>query len=264
MRNLWVISRLTIADLLHRKVLYALAGLIVLNGILLLAGLTVGSYYMADGDAIRQMGAPLLGMYSSLLSTLGRVSFLILAFVAFWSEFSRGTVVMLISKSATRTQFFLGKFFGLAVLAAAYTLLTGVFATLMSLVLQSSVPTTLLFHQLETFVLMVITIASAFLFLSYFNIAAAVVAWVLLYAVSTILWIFLQIQVPFLTQAARATRYLFPATYTFDSSQQLALQVAPARGLWETYFPIIHGLDYAALLLLAGLFLFYRRDLLVR
>ncbi len=264
MRNLWVISRLTMADMLHRKVLYALAALIVLNGILLLVGFLVGTYYFADSDAISQMGAPLLGMYSTVLSTLGRVSFLILAFVAFWSEFSRGTVVMLLSKSATRLEFFLGKFLGLAILAAGYALLTGAFTTLLSLVLQSSVPTTLLYHQLETFVLMAITIASVFLFLSYFNIAAAVTGWVLLYVGSSVLWIFLQIELPFLTPLARATRYLFPATYAFDSSQQMVLQVAPATSFWESYLPIIHGLDYAALLLLAGLFLFYRRDLLVR
>lgn len=255
------------ADLLHRKVLYALAALILLNGALLLVSIIAGSYYLTrSGEAagLAQMGVQLLAMYSGVLATLGKLSFLILAFVAFWSELGRGTVLMLLSKSVTKTQFFLGKFFGLTLLAAAYVLLTAAFTTLLSLVLQGSVPTALLYHQLETFLLTALTIASVFLFLSYFNIAAAAIAWFLLYAGSSILWIFLYVDLAFVTPLARATRYIFPATYIFESSQRMVVQATPPSGLWESYLPILHGLDYTIVLLLAGLFLFHRRDLLVR
>jgi ABC-type transport system involved in multi-copper enzyme maturation permease subunit len=267
MKHVRTVALLTFQDAVHRKVLYVFFAIILVLTVLMTLSFVLMSKFSGIGDdkMLHAVRIQSIGSAYAVLWSMGSLGLVILSFISLSSEITQKTAVMLISKSVTRIELYLGKFLGIFIVGVAYSLLASALVFLVGYLIEGSVNRMLWLSNLEGFLTLTIGISSAFLFAAALGLVPAIVLWLVLYILKSAVDILAQGSVPVASALASVLRYIYPASQLFNSIQTLINQapVSPP-GIWDGYLPILHAVDYSALLLVIGAWFFSRRNLMSR
>jgi ABC-type transport system involved in multi-copper enzyme maturation permease subunit len=267
MKRIVTVAGLTIRDVLHRKVLYVfLALILVIVGMMTISLIVMSrmASTMQAKEVIDARSSMVLMVHSQLWS-LGGLAFVVLTMVAISSEITQGTGVMLLSKAVRRHELFLGKILGVMAMAAVYGALSiGILAGL-SRVIQGSVGPDFWLGELGSILGLIVAVASAGAFAAALGMVPALSFWLLAYIFRLPLTFLGQTNIPVVSHLSNALRYLYPATSLSDLMLRSTMFASTRHmSAWDLMMPILHLLDYSAVMLLIGIWLFSRRSLLVK
>ena len=253
-QRIWPIASNTVREAIRNRVLYALLAFAI--AVVLLA-VVIASLSYVEGQRIVQD----IGLAAIRLFSLGIAIFVGVGLIH--GEVERRTIYTILSKPVTRTEFLLGKFFGLLM---TVWLMLGIMALAFSVVsLASGAPldsghawALLLFGVELSVVVAIATLFSSFttpMLASLFTLGV----WAAGHLSRDLYALGQQAESPGLTTAATWLYRVLPDFEGFNLSIQ-AVHGLPIAAQ-EVWLPMLYGIGYTTALLIAAAATFRRRDM---
>jgi ABC-type transport system involved in multi-copper enzyme maturation permease subunit len=268
MTVLWPIALITFKEGVRNRAIY---------GITLIALLFLTANFLISGMIMQEVGKVAVDMALSTVSFSGLLLVLFVGINLMAKDLDKKTIYMVLSRPISRSQYIIGKFFGMSLLIIATVFLLSMFAVVSILMIKMTYSTYFLrFSWPMVFLALSFTIfplillsALSFLFssftsTSFITLVLTVIAYIIGQSLSDVKALVeapdvVGIHVSSLTvKLVQAAYYLFPNLSLFDIKTQAAhgIALAPAYVFWV----VVYGLVYTILSITFAALIFKRRE----
>ncbi len=268
MTTLWPLALITFKEGIRNRALY---GITILALLLFIASSLISSLFM------HEVGKVAVDMALSAVSLSGLLLVLFVGINLMAKDLDKKTIYMVLSRPISRSQYIIGKFFGMMLLIIITMIFLSIFAVLSIQLIKMTHPNyferfswpmiilALSFSTLS----MILLSALAFLFASFtstsfITLVLTVVAYIIGHSLGDVKALVeapqtVGIEVsPITVKLVQAAYYIFPNLSIFDIKIQAAhaLPLPPSYILWT----VIYGLVYTAIVLTGAAVIFRRRE----
>ncbi|HWR71660.1 MAG TPA: ABC transporter permease [Nitrospirota bacterium] len=268
MTTLWPIALITFKEGIRNKALY---------GISLLVLLLLAANFFISGMIMQEVGKVAVDMALSTVSFSGLLLVLFVGINLMAKDLDKRTIYMVLSRPISRSQYIIGKFFGMTLLIVTTIAFLSVFAVLSLLVLKGmypnyfdrfSLPLVLQALFFTTFMLVLLS-ALSFLFASFtstsfITLVLTVISYIIGQSLTDVKTIVEAPQAvgikvsPLTVKLVQAAYYLFPNLSFFDIKTQAAhgLSIPLSSAAWI----VLYGLIYTALSITLAALIFRKKE----
>ncbi len=268
MTTLWPIALITFKEGIRNKALY---------GISLFALLLLSAVFFISGMIMQEVGKVAVDMAISTVSFSGLLLVLFIGINLMAKDLDKRTIYMVLSRPISRSQYIIGKFFGMTLLIVTTIAVLSVFAVLSLLMLKGmyhnyfdrfSLP--LLFQALFfTTLMLVLLSALSFLFASFtstsfITLVLTVIAYIIGQSLTDVKAIVEAPQAvgidvsPVTVKLVQIAYYIFPNLSFFDIKSQAAhgLLIPLSSAAWI----VLYGLIYTTLSITLAALIFRKKE----
>lgn len=268
MMTFWPIALITFKEGIRNKALYGISLLVLL--------LLVANFFIS-GMIMQEVGKVAVDMALSTVSFSGLLLVLFVGINLMAKDLDKRTIYMVLSRPISRSQYIVGKFFGLMLLIVTTIAFLSVFAVLSLLVLKGMYPNyfdrfslPLIFQALffTTFMLVLLS-ALSFLFASFtstsfITLVLTVISYIIGQSLTDVKAIVEAPQVvgikvsPLTVKLVQAAYYVFPNLSFFDIKTQAAHGIL--MPLSSAAWIILYGLIYTTLAITLAALIFRKKE----
>ncbi len=268
MTVLWPLALITFKEGIRNRALY---------GITLIALLLLVANYLISGMIMQEVGKVAVDMGLSTVSLSGLLLVLFVGVNLIAKDLDRRTIYMVLSRPISRSQYIIGKIFGMFLLILVTVIVLGLFAALSIMMVKMSYPgyfqrfswpmigLSLFFIMLTLMMLASLSfLFSAFTSTSFITLVLTVIAYIIGQSLGEVKALvenpdIVGIHVsPPTVKLVQVAYYLFPNLSLLDIKTQAAhgLMIAPSHILWV----VLYSLVYISLSILLAALVFRRRE----
>jgi ABC-type transport system involved in multi-copper enzyme maturation permease subunit len=267
-RALWPVAVITYKEGIRNRAVY---------GISILALLLLAANLVVSGMVMREIGKVAIDMALSAVSFAGLLVVLFVGINLMAKDLDRKTIYMVLSRPISRSQYVVGKFFGMVLLLLVTMSVLGGFAIASVLLVQAGYPDyalnvswptiglALIFSTLSLILLSALSfLFAAFTSTSFITLVLTIVTYLIGHSISDVKALVdapetIGIQVsPVAAKLVQGAYYLFPNLSLFDIKTQAAhaLEVP-----WSYVFSTVgYGMVYTVLAVTVAALIFRRRE----
>jgi Cu-processing system permease protein len=268
MTVLWPIPLITFKEGIRNRAIY---------GITVIALLLLVANFLISGMIMRDVGKVAVDMALSTVSFSGLLLVLFVGINLMAKDLDKRTIYMVLSRPISRSQYIVGKFFGMTLLILATVIFLSFFAAVSILMIKMTSPNyfprfswSMVFLSLSFIFLTLILLSSlSFLFssftsTSFITLVLTVISYIIGQSLSDVKAL---VEAPgaaginpspTTVKIVQAAYYLFPNLSLFDIKTQAAhgLSMTPSYILWI----VIYGLVYTSLSITLAALIFRKRE----
>ena len=268
MTVLWPVALITFKEGIRNRAIY---------GITLIALLLLVANYLISGMIMQEVGKVAVDMALSTISFSGILVVLFVGINLMSKDLDKRTIYMVLSRPISRSQYIVGKFFGISLLILATVTFLSLFAAASILMIKMTYPNYFLRFSWSPVFLAVLFIAltlillsslsflfSSFTSTSFITLVLTVISYIIGHSLSDVKALVeapeaVGIHVSLVTvKMVQAAYYLFPNLSLLDIKTQAAhnLSLSPSYIIWV----VVYGLVYTTLSITFAALIFRRRE----
>lgn len=268
MTTLWPLAYITFKEGIRNRAMY---------GISIVALLLLVASFLISGMIMQEVGKVAVDMALSTVSFSGLLLVLFVGINLMAKDLDKRTIYMVLSRPISRSQYIVGKFFGMALLILTTVILLSIFAAISIFLSKITYPDyfsrfswSMVFLALVFITITLLMLSSlSFLFssftsTSFITLVLTVIAYVIGQSLSDVKALVESPQTvgiyvsPVTVKVVQAAYYLFPNLSIFDIKAQAAhgLAVQPAFIFWS----LTYGIIYTSLAIALAAVIFRKRE----
>ena len=268
MMPLWPIAFITFKEGIRNRAIYAIS---------LFALLSLGANFLISGMILQEVEKVAVDIALSTTSLSGLLLVLFVGINLMAKDLDKRTIYMVLSRPVSRSEYILGKFFGMTLLIIAAILILGIFSVLSLALIKMTyagyflrfawppVLYSLAFIALSLILLSALSFFfSSFASTSFITLVLTIISYIIGHSLNDIKALVESPEVvgikisPLTVKTVQAAYYLFPNLSLFDIKQQAAhnLPIAPTYLFWV----FLYGIVYTVIIISLAAVIFRRKE----